>query len=137
MRLGLGVVVWLLVLATPTAALAAGGDLHVPPAAAAPFVLLLLAIAVLPLVAGHWWHSNRNKAIVAAVLAVPTAVYLLAVGEAGRAALLPRTRRVRLVHHPARRPVHRSPAAIVLRGDLAGRPRPTPPSSPPGRCWPT
>jgi len=30
-----------------------------------PFVLMLLAIALLPLVATHWWESNANKARVA------------------------------------------------------------------------
>jgi Na+/H+ antiporter NhaD/arsenite permease-like protein len=44
----------------------------------APFGCMLLAIAILPLVAGKWFHRNRNKAIVAAVLGVPTIVYLLA-----------------------------------------------------------
>ena len=54
-----------------------------------PFVLLLLAIAVLPLVAEHWWHHNTNKAIVAAVLAVPVAIYLIAVwGQAGQHELI-------------------------------------------------
>jgi Na+/H+ antiporter NhaD/arsenite permease-like protein len=42
---------------------------------AAPFVGLLLAIAVLPLVAAHWWEPNRNKAVVSAVFALPVAVY--------------------------------------------------------------
>jgi Na+/H+ antiporter NhaD/arsenite permease-like protein len=51
--------------------------LEVPAAAAAPFVLLLAAIAVLPILAGHWWHANRNKGIVAAVLGGPIAVFLL------------------------------------------------------------
>lgn len=32
-----------------------------PLATVAPFVLLLLAIAVLPLVAGHWWERNGNR----------------------------------------------------------------------------
>ena len=44
----------------------------------APFGCMLLAIAVLPLVARKWFHRNSNKAIVAAVLGVPTIVYLLA-----------------------------------------------------------
>jgi Na+/H+ antiporter NhaD/arsenite permease-like protein len=44
--------------------------------AAVPFVLLLAAIAVLPLAAEHWWHSNRNKGWVAAGLALPVVVYL-------------------------------------------------------------
>ena len=54
-----------------------GDKLEVPAVAAAPFALLLLAIAVFPLVAEHWWHTNRNKGIVTAVLCVPIAVYLL------------------------------------------------------------
>jgi len=54
-----------------------------------PFIALLLAIAILPLAAEHWWHHNHNKAIVAAGLAIPVAIYLLvAFGEAGRHDLL-------------------------------------------------
>jgi Na+/H+ antiporter NhaD/arsenite permease-like protein len=41
-----------------------------------PFALMLLAIAILPLVAEHFWESNRNKAVVAGSLAVPMAIYL-------------------------------------------------------------
>jgi len=48
-----------------------------------PFVLMLLAIALLPLVAPHWWESNANKARVALILGVPVAGYLLLQGEAG------------------------------------------------------
>jgi Na+/H+ antiporter NhaD/arsenite permease-like protein len=42
-----------------------------------PFVLMLGAIAVLPLVpaAHHWWESNRNKFLVAAGLAVVSLAY--------------------------------------------------------------
>jgi Na+/H+ antiporter NhaD/arsenite permease-like protein len=54
-----------------------------------PFVAILLAIAVLPLVAGHWWEHNRNKAIVSALLALPVAAYLvLSHGHAGFEVLL-------------------------------------------------
>jgi Na+/H+ antiporter NhaD/arsenite permease-like protein len=42
----------------------------------APFALMLLSIAVLPLVAGHWWEHNRNKAILSAVLGVPVAAWM-------------------------------------------------------------
>jgi Na+/H+ antiporter NhaD/arsenite permease-like protein len=59
----------------PTLLLAAGAP---PPPALAwitPFALLLLAIAVLPLVAHHWWERNRNRAIVAATLALPAVVW--------------------------------------------------------------
>jgi Na+/H+ antiporter NhaD/arsenite permease-like protein len=48
-----------------------------PLLAVAPFVLLLLSIAVMPLVAHHWWESNRNKAIVSVALSIPVVVYLL------------------------------------------------------------
>jgi Na+/H+ antiporter NhaD/arsenite permease-like protein len=41
-----------------------------------PFAGLLLCIAILPLVAGHWWEHNHNKAIVAGVLAAIVAAYL-------------------------------------------------------------
>jgi Na+/H+ antiporter NhaD/arsenite permease-like protein len=37
----------------------------------APFVIMLLCIAILPLAAEHWWHSNKNKLIVSAVLGLP------------------------------------------------------------------
>ena len=33
-----------------------------------PFGLMLLCIAVLPLVAGHFWESNRNKALLSMAL---------------------------------------------------------------------
>jgi Na+/H+ antiporter NhaD/arsenite permease-like protein len=49
-----------------------------------PFVGLLLSIAILPLALPHFWESNRNRGLVAALFAVPVAVYLVAVhGEAG------------------------------------------------------
>lgn len=42
-----------------------------------PFVTLLLAIAILPLIhrTEHWWHQNRNKLAVALVLGLITLVY--------------------------------------------------------------
>ncbi len=45
-----------------------------------PFVLLLLAIAVLPLTAPEFWERNLNKGIVAGLLALPVLVYYLIVG---------------------------------------------------------
>ena len=47
-----------------------------PLATALPFVVLLLAIALAPLLAPRWWHSNRNKALLAGVVALPVLVYL-------------------------------------------------------------
>jgi len=49
-----------------------------------PFAGLLLSIAILPLVAAHWWHQDRNRALVAAGFSVPIALYFpLAHGAAG------------------------------------------------------
>lgn len=54
-----------------------------------PFALLLLSIALLPLFAGHFWEHNRNKAVVALVLSLPLAAYLvIACGAEGRHELL-------------------------------------------------
>ncbi len=57
---------------------AAPHEAFVPSAwAVLPFVGLLLAIAVLPLIEStkHWWESNRNRFIVASVLAAVTLCY--------------------------------------------------------------
>ncbi|MEN8159111.1 MAG: sodium:proton antiporter, partial [Myxococcota bacterium] len=49
-----------------------------------PFAVQLLCIALLPLVAPHFWESNRNKGAIAFLLGAPVAVYLVAAhGEAG------------------------------------------------------
>ena len=45
-----------------------------------PFGLMLLTIAVAPLIAEHWWESNKHKLTVALFLGVPTAVCLIAGG---------------------------------------------------------
>src|SRR2546421_8435561 len=52
----------------------------IPLIALAPFVLMLGAIAILPLSFAHFWEKNHNKLLVAAALAVPTGIYLLAAG---------------------------------------------------------
>jgi len=55
-----------------------GGDAgaSMPLVTVLPFALLLLCIAILPLVAGHWWEHNKNKAIVSLALALPIAIYM-------------------------------------------------------------
>jgi Na+/H+ antiporter NhaD/arsenite permease-like protein len=47
------------------------------PAWAAPFIVLLLAIAVLPLVpaTAHWWHKNSSKLLVSAALGLVSLAY--------------------------------------------------------------
>ncbi len=39
----------------------------------APFVGLLLSIAIVPLLRGHWWHSNANKAKLSLLFGLPAA----------------------------------------------------------------
>jgi Na+/H+ antiporter NhaD/arsenite permease-like protein len=58
-----------------------------PLLAIAPFVAMLLAIAILPLVCPHWWDPLRRKALVVALLSLPIAVVLVLRGphELGRA----------------------------------------------------
>lgn len=41
-----------------------------------PFAGLLLSIAIVPMVAGHWWHHNRNQLITAVAWAAPVGGYL-------------------------------------------------------------
>jgi Na+/H+ antiporter NhaD/arsenite permease-like protein len=70
-----------------------------------PFAALLLAIAVLPLVATHWWEHNRNKALVSALASVPIVlVLLLGFGDEGQ----------RELAHKA----HEYTAFMVLLGSL-------------------
>ncbi|MBR5801171.1 MAG: sodium:proton antiporter [Alistipes sp.] len=45
-----------------------------------PFGLMLASIAVLPLVAEHWWENNLHKLYVALGLALPASIYLIANG---------------------------------------------------------
>jgi Na+/H+ antiporter NhaD/arsenite permease-like protein len=47
------------------------------PLTVAPFALLLLAIALMPLIAPKYWENNWNKAVVAGLLSVPTVGWLL------------------------------------------------------------
>ena len=61
---------------------------QLPLASALPFVALLAAIAVLPLVAPRWWHPNGNKAIVAVAVSLPVLWQLgIAFGQPGRVVL--------------------------------------------------
>ncbi len=63
-----------------------GADL--PLVTVLPFMTLLAAVAVGPLVAPRWWHSNRNKGLVAAVASLPVLLHLgAALGEPGRLVL--------------------------------------------------
>ena len=45
-----------------------------------PFALMLLSIAVLPLLAEHWWESNTHKLYISILLALPAGIYLVTNG---------------------------------------------------------
>ena len=62
------------------------GESYVPPFwAAAPFVVLLLAIAALPLIPAtqHWWHDNKNRFLVAFGLGLTTLAFYAFLHEGG------------------------------------------------------
>ena len=45
-----------------------------------PFVIMLLAIAVGPLIAEKWWGENKNKLLVSLFLSIPVTIYMLVNG---------------------------------------------------------
>ncbi len=59
---------------------AEGGDPslghRLPPWSVAPFVLMLLCIALLPLLLPHLWERNRNKALLSLLLGAPVAMWM-------------------------------------------------------------
>src|SRR5712692_9840031 len=82
---------------------------------------MLLAIALLPLSATHWWESNRHKALVALTLGMPVAGSLLLQGEAGwhsvQHTLLEYVEFIVLLGS-----LYTIAGGIVLRGDLQATP---------------
>ena len=47
-----------------------------------PFILMLLSIAIIPLLAEHWWERHRNKGLIALLLGLPVFGYILSVHPA-------------------------------------------------------
>jgi Na+/H+ antiporter NhaD/arsenite permease-like protein len=83
---------------------------------------MLLSIAILPLVAHHFWESNRNKGLVALLFGVPTALYLvLGLGTAGSHELLHKTLEY-LSFIALLGSLFVISGGIVVRGSLAGTP---------------
>jgi len=94
-----------------------------------PFAGLLLSIAILPMVAEHFWHSNRNQLIVALGWASPVLIYLVYTAFTGEESL---------AHDAAHGLEHAIEeyvsfiallgslyvisGGILLRGDLEGKP---------------
>ncbi len=50
---------------------------NIPVMTLVPFVLMLMAIAIFPLFWNHFWEKNKNKLIIAVILSIPVAIYLL------------------------------------------------------------
>ncbi|RJO66771.1 MAG: sodium:proton antiporter [Myxococcales bacterium] len=61
---------------------------HLAVVTVAPFIAILLGIALIPLAFTHWWESNLNKGIIAAVCGLPMLIYFLGFVDDGGAALL-------------------------------------------------
>jgi len=53
-----------------------------------PFGLLLVLIAALPLVAPRFWHPNRNKLLVSALVSLPVLAFLIGYHPAGLGVIL-------------------------------------------------
>jgi Na+/H+ antiporter NhaD/arsenite permease-like protein len=83
-----------------------------------PFVLMLLAVAVLPLVTPHWWEPNRNKLLVACGLGLPILVLYLG-REPGA---LIRTGEEYLSFMVMLGGLYVISGGVLLRGDLAATP---------------
>jgi Na+/H+ antiporter NhaD/arsenite permease-like protein len=49
----------------------------------APFVVILLAIALFPLFSTHWWESNLNKGVISTLCSLPILAYLVWMGPIG------------------------------------------------------
>ena len=49
----------------------------------APFIIILLAIALVPLIHGRWWESNLNKSVVSTLCSLPVLAYLVWMGPLG------------------------------------------------------
>jgi len=49
----------------------------------APFIFILLAIALLPLFSSHWWESNLNKGVISTLCSLPVLAYLVTLGPLG------------------------------------------------------
>jgi len=91
-----------------------------------PFVAILLAIALLPLIprTHHWWESNRNKFLVSLVLAACTLAYYHGRGTGVHAS------------HSHNSEEHGAPTSAAAHSDsLATAPAAGVPRTPPG--WPT
>ena len=67
----------------PSLATVVASEHHTATWSVVPFVTYLLLMAVLPLVVGRFWESNRNKLVLALIAGAPVVVYLVALRPGG------------------------------------------------------
>jgi Na+/H+ antiporter NhaD/arsenite permease-like protein len=53
---------------------------NIPMWSSIPFIFMLLAIAIGPLVAEKWWGQNKNKLLISLFLGIPVTIYMLVNG---------------------------------------------------------
>jgi len=94
-----------------------------------PFAGLLLSIALLPMVAGHWWHHNKNQLLVAVGWASPVFLYLVYASVTDHGALghdavhaLKHAFEEYLSFIALLGSLYVISGGILLRGDLEGKP---------------
>jgi Na+/H+ antiporter NhaD/arsenite permease-like protein len=85
-----------------------------------PFLCYLLLIALVPIVFGHFWESNRNKLIVALVVSSPVLVFLFAAPQGAQ--LLGRTACDYLSFMALLAALFTISGGICLHGALVGSP---------------
>jgi len=121
-----------------TLALASGGEgaenvptlgQFLPVWSVIPFAGLLLSIALLPMVAEHWWEKNRNQLLVAVAWAAPVFLFLTYTGitdynHLGHDAIHGLTHAIEeyISFIALLGSLYVISGGILLRGDLEGRP---------------
>lgn len=88
-----------------------------------PFVGMLLAIAILPMVVKGWYSEARNLALVAAVFGAPVIIYLLAAQGAAGSAAVRDTARQYVSFMVLLASLFTIAGGIHLTGELLGTPR--------------
>ncbi len=102
--------------------LATSSSLGAPPAwTILPFALYLLAIAVLPLVAAHYWEPNRNKFVLALLFSLPVVGWLFAGTDHG-GHLLGETAKEYALFMALLGSLYVITGGIYIRGTLSGTP---------------
>jgi Na+/H+ antiporter NhaD/arsenite permease-like protein len=86
-----------------------------------PFILLLLAVGLMPLVRESFWERNGNKAIVIVLLAMPSLLWLLSDSYFGWAHLIHTIREYTLFMLPLAT-LYIISGIIVIHGDLPSSP---------------